>query len=51
MPTINDLTPEQFKSLLNDYFTHPEKRSKIKYDEIKQLAEQLISRLTKLEFQ
>jgi len=41
MPTINDLTPEQFKNLLDDYFAPPEKRSKMKADEVKLLAERL----------
>jgi len=41
MATINELTEEQFKSLLDEYFAKPEKRSKMTNEEIKDLAQRL----------
>jgi hypothetical protein len=41
MPTINELTETQFKTLLDEYFAKPEKRSKMESAEIKDLAEKL----------
>ncbi len=41
MPTINELTEEQFKGLLDEYFAQPEKRSKMTDVEIKDLAQML----------
>jgi len=41
MATINELTEEQFKSLLDGYFAKPEKRSKMTDEEIKYLAQRL----------
>ena len=45
MPTISDLTPQQFKQLLDEYFAPPEKRSKMTESEIKDLAERLDERI------
>ncbi len=41
MTTINELTQEQFKHLLDEYFAPPEKRSKMTAEEIKDLAQRL----------
>lgn len=41
MPTINELTADEFKTLLNEYFAKPEERSKMSVDEIKELAQKL----------
>jgi hypothetical protein len=41
MVTINELTEEQFKSLLNEYFAPAEKRSKMTDEEVKELAKRL----------
>jgi len=41
MATINELTEDQFKLLLDDYFAPPLKRSKMSEQEIKDLAERL----------
>lgn len=41
MATINELTEEQFKSLLDEYFAKPDKRSKMTDEEIKDLAQRL----------
>ncbi len=41
MTTINELTEEQFKNLLDEYFAEPVKRSKMTDDEIKDLAKRL----------
>lgn len=41
MPTINELTEEQFKELLDEYFAPPEKRTKMTQDEVRDLANRL----------
>lgn len=41
MTTINELTEEQFKELLDGYFAEPIKRHKMTYAEIKDLAQRL----------
>ncbi len=41
MTTINELTEEQFKNLLDDYFKPAEKRSNMTDQEIKDLAKKL----------
>ena len=41
MPKIVDLTDEQFKQLLDEYYAPPGKRSKMMQDEVKALAERL----------
>ena len=41
MPKIVDLTDEQFKQLLDEYYAPPGKRSKMTQDEVKSLAERL----------
>lgn len=41
MPKIVDLTDEQFKQLLDEYYAPPGKRSKMTHDEVKALAERL----------
>ena len=41
MPTINELTEDQFVNLLNEYFAPPEKRQKLTEAEIKDLAVRL----------
>lgn len=45
MKTINELTEEQFKSLLDEYFAPDEKRSKMTEEEIKNLAKKLNERI------
>ncbi len=39
MPTINELSVEGFKNLLDEYFAPPEKRSKLDREEVIALAE------------
>ena len=41
MVTINELTEEQFKGLLDEYFASAEKRSKMTDEEVKELAQRL----------
>lgn len=41
MTTVAELTTDQFKILLEDFYAAPEKRSKMTQDEIKDLAERL----------
>lgn len=41
MGTINELTEEQFRNLLDDYFAKPEKRTKLTAQEVKDLAKRL----------
>ena len=41
MATIKELTEEQFRKLLDEYFAPPDKRSKMSDEEIKDLAERL----------
>lgn len=41
MPTIDELTDDQFKQLLNEYFAPPQARQKMTETEIKELAERL----------
>lgn len=41
MSTINELTKDQFKELLDEYFAPPEKRTKMSCEEIKDLAHRL----------
>lgn len=41
MPKIVDLTDEQFKQLLDEYYAPPGKRSKMTQNEVKALAERL----------
>ena len=41
MPTLNELTDTQFKTLLDEYFAPPLKRQKLTETEIKELAERL----------
>ncbi len=41
MPTINELTEEQFKDLLDEYFAPPERRTKMSENEVKALARRL----------
>lgn len=41
MKTIDQLTAEEFKSLLDEYFAPPLQRSKMTHEEIKDLAERL----------
>ena len=41
MVTINELTEEQFKGLLDEYFAPAEKRSKMTDEEVKDLAKKL----------
>ncbi|NOZ46228.1 MAG: hypothetical protein GXO79_05535 [Chlorobi bacterium] len=41
MPTINELTEEQFKNLLDEYFAPAEKRSKMTDEEVLDLAKRL----------
>lgn len=41
MPTISELTEEQFTQLLDEYFAPPKKRSKLTEEEIKELASRL----------
>lgn len=41
MRTLNELTEEQFKVLLNEYYAKPESRSKLTPTEIKDIAKQL----------
>jgi len=41
MPTISELTEEQFKKLLDEYFAPPEKRTQMTEEEIKDLATRL----------
>ncbi len=41
MKTINELTEEQFKTLLDEYYAMPRQRSKMTQEEIKELAERL----------
>ena len=41
MATINELTEEQFKRLLDEYFAPAEKRSKMTDEEVKELAKRL----------
>ncbi|HCS27800.1 MAG TPA: hypothetical protein DIW43_10115 [Spongiibacteraceae bacterium] len=41
MPTINELTEDQFKELLDEYYAPPEARTKMTDVEIKELAERL----------
>ena len=41
MKRINELTEDQFKQLLDEYFAPPEKRSKMTDEEVKELAELL----------
>jgi len=41
MPTISELTVEQFKDLLKEFFAVPEKRQKMTMEEITNLAQRL----------
>ncbi len=41
MPGLSELTEEQFKELLDEYFATPEKRSKMTEAEVRSLAERL----------
>ena len=41
MVTINELSEEQFKGLLDEYFAPAEKRSKMTDEEVKELAKRL----------
>ena len=41
MPALNELTDDQFKQLLDDYFAPPVKRQKMTQTEIKDLASRL----------
>ena len=45
MPTLNELTEEQFRELLDEYFAAPEKRSKMTEAEVRSLAERLNERI------
>ena len=45
MATINELTEDQFKNLLDEYFAKPDKRSKMTDEEIKDLAQRLNDRI------
>lgn len=45
MELIRDLTAEQFKTLLNEYYANPEQRTKMTEKEIKDLAERLNSKI------
>jgi len=41
MPIINELTEEEFKNLLDEYFAPPSKRTKMTQSEVKDLAQRL----------
>lgn len=45
MNTVADLTTNQFKKLLSEFYAKPEKRSKMTPEEIKDLAERLNKRI------
>lgn len=45
MATINELTQEQFKDLLDNYFAPPEKRTQMTDHELKDLAKRLKERI------
>ena len=45
MATINELTEEQFKGLLDEYFAVPEKRTKMRMEEVKDLAKRLNAKI------
>ena len=45
MTTISELTEDQFKSLLDEYFAPPEKRTQMTDEEIKDLAKRLNSKI------
>lgn len=41
MPTLNELTVDQFRALMGEFFATPEKRQKMTHDEITELAHRL----------
>ena len=45
MRTIAELTADQFKELLDEYFAEPKKRSKMTDEEIKDLAQRLNAKI------
>ena len=45
MKTISDLTEQQFKSLLDEYYATPDKRTKLTSSEIKDIAKRLNSKI------
>jgi len=47
MPLLAELTDEQFKQLLDEYFIQSSQRQKLTHDEIKDLAQRLNEYRTK----